>query len=99
MVDLHAITNLADKCAAQNRAAALHEDTLATVAIFLAAGVDPAQSTIFVQSHVRQHAELQWLLSCASPSSYCCSLRPPPPLLLVSSPPPPPLLSAPCGVS
>jgi tryptophanyl-tRNA synthetase len=34
-----------------------------TAAQFLAAGVDPARSTLFVQSHVHEHAELAWILA------------------------------------
>lgn len=56
VVDLHALTVSPD-------AEALRRRTRATAAQFLAAGVDPARSLIFVQSHVHQHAELAWLLS------------------------------------
>ena len=60
IVDLHAITGKYDK------------DTLAQrtrdMAIgLLAAGIDPAQATLFVQSHVPQHSELQWLLNSVTP--------------------------------
>ncbi len=36
-------------------------------ALYLASGIDPAKSTVFIQSHVRQHAELTWVLSCTTP--------------------------------
>ncbi|GCE76148.1 tryptophan--tRNA ligase [Cellulomonas biazotea] len=57
VVDLHALTVNPDP-------AVLRERTRRTAAQFLAAGVDPARSILFVQSHVPEHAELAWLLSC-----------------------------------
>ncbi len=56
VVDLHALTVAPDP-------ATLRERTRRTAAQFLAAGVDPARSIVFVQSHVHEHAELAWLLS------------------------------------
>ena len=38
-----------------------------TAGLYLACGVDPNVSRIFVQSHVPAHAELAWLLSCVTP--------------------------------
>ncbi|RXZ51477.1 tryptophan--tRNA ligase [Agromyces binzhouensis] len=55
VVDLHAITVTQDP-------ATLREATRRTAAQYLAAGVDPAGSTLFVQSHVPAHAELAWVL-------------------------------------
>lgn len=40
------------------------ERTLKQLAMFLACGLDPKKSVIYVQSQVRQHAELCWLLNC-----------------------------------
>ncbi|MEV7973227.1 tryptophan--tRNA ligase [Cellulomonas sp. NPDC089187] len=57
VVDLHALTVAPDP-------AVLRERTRRTAAQYLAAGVDPERSILFVQSHVSQHAELAWLLSC-----------------------------------
>lgn len=57
VVDLHAITVRQDPEALRNA-------TRDLVALYLAAGIDPEKSTIFVQSHVPQHAELGWLLNC-----------------------------------
>ena len=57
VVDLHAITVEQDP-------ASLRERTYATTAQYLAAGVDPERSTLFVQSHVSEHAELAWVLNC-----------------------------------
>jgi tryptophanyl-tRNA synthetase len=56
VVDLHAIT------VAQGPAA-LREQTESVAALFIAAGIDPAKASIFVQSHVRAHAELGWLFT------------------------------------
>ncbi|PSW19224.1 tryptophan--tRNA ligase [Photobacterium sanctipauli] len=57
VVDLHAITVRQDP-------KALHEATLDALAICLAVGVDPKKSSLFVQSHVPEHAQLGWLLNC-----------------------------------
>ena len=56
VVDLHALTVAPDP-------AVLTRRTRLTAAQFLAAGVDPAKSLLFVQSHVHEHAELAWILS------------------------------------
>ncbi|MEA5105273.1 tryptophan--tRNA ligase [Pantoea sp. S18] len=57
IVDLHAITVRQDPTA-------LRKATLDTLALYLACGIDPAKSTIFVQSHVPEHAQLSWVLNC-----------------------------------
>ena len=57
VVDLHAITVPQDP-------AVLRRRTLVTAAQYLALGIDPARSTIFVQSHVPAHTELAWVLGC-----------------------------------
>jgi tryptophanyl-tRNA synthetase len=57
IVDQHAITVRQD-------ANALRKATLDTLALYLACGIDPAKSTIFVQSHVPEHAQLSWVLNC-----------------------------------
>ena len=57
VVDLHALT-------VEVAPATLRDRTRATAAQYLSAGVDPAQSTLFVQSHVGEHAQLAWVLSC-----------------------------------
>lgn len=57
LVDQHAITVRPDP-------AALRKATLDGLALYLACGVDPEQSTIFIQSHVPEHAQLSWILSC-----------------------------------
>ena len=60
IVDMHAITELPDPDT-------LREEIRETAGIYLAAGLDPSKSTIFVQSHVRAHAECAWILSCVTP--------------------------------
>jgi len=57
VVDLHALTVATDP-------AVLRERTRRTAAQYLAAGVDPARSTLMVQSLVPEHTELSWILSC-----------------------------------
>ena len=48
----------------------LAQATRQAAAVYLAAGLDPEKVTIFVQSHVRAHAELCWLLNCATPMNW-----------------------------
>jgi tryptophanyl-tRNA synthetase len=57
IVNLHAITLPQDP-------KVLRQKTLDLARIYLAAGVDPEKSTIFIQSDVHEHAELTWILSC-----------------------------------
>jgi tryptophanyl-tRNA synthetase len=59
IVDLHAITLPKDP-------AQLHANILDVAALYLAVGLDPAKSVIFVQSDVSGHAELSWVLMCNS---------------------------------
>ncbi len=59
IVDLHAIT-------LPQEPAALREQSEAVAALFLAAGIDPAQASVFMQSHVPEHAELGWIMTTAS---------------------------------
>ncbi|QWL29714.1 tryptophan--tRNA ligase [Rathayibacter toxicus] len=56
VVDLHAIT-------VQQDPQQLRERTRATAAQYIAAGIDPDRSTLFIQSHVPAHAELAWILT------------------------------------
>ncbi|XP_042067674.1 tryptophan--tRNA ligase, chloroplastic/mitochondrial-like isoform X2 [Salvia splendens] len=60
IVDLHAIT-------LPYEAHKLSKATKDTAALYLACGVDPSKASVFVQSHVRAHVELMWLLSSATP--------------------------------
>src|SRR5438552_5870636 len=57
IVNLHAITN------AQNPKI-LAEKTRELARIYVAVGIDPEISTIFIQSDVSEHAELTWVLNC-----------------------------------
>lgn len=57
VVDLHAITVPQDP-------AVLRRRTLVTAAQYLALGIDPERSTVFVQSHVPEHTQLGWALGC-----------------------------------
>src|ERR1700756_166785 len=60
IVDLHAITVYQNP---QELAAKIRE----TAALFIAAGIDPEQSSIVVQSTIPGHTELAWLLTCVTP--------------------------------
>jgi tryptophanyl-tRNA synthetase len=57
VVNLHAITNPQDP-------KLLAEKTREVARLYLAAGIDPKVSTIFIQSDVPEHAELAWILNC-----------------------------------
>ena len=57
LVDQHAIT-------VRPNPNDLRNATLDGLALYLACGVDPEQSTIFIQSHVPEHAQLSWVLNC-----------------------------------
>jgi len=57
IVDMHAIT--VDK-----EPKDLRKNTLEVLANYLASGLDPDKNTLFIQSHVSEHAELSWVLNC-----------------------------------
>ncbi|QKW29058.1 tryptophan--tRNA ligase [Streptomyces seoulensis] len=57
LADLHAITVTQDP-------AELRANTRVAVAQLLAAGLDPDRCTLFVQSHVPEHAQLAWVMNC-----------------------------------
>lgn len=57
VVDMHAIT-------VRQKPADLRNRCLSFAAQYLAAGIDPNENIIFIQSHVPQHAELSWVLNC-----------------------------------
>ena len=59
IVNLHAITLPQDP-------ATLRQKTRDLARIYLAAGIDPERSTIFIQSDVPEHTELTWILACIS---------------------------------
>ena len=57
MADMHTIT-------VRQTPADLRRRTLEQLALYIASGLDPEKNTLFVQSHVHQHAELGWVLNC-----------------------------------
>ena len=57
VVDLHALT-------VRPEPAVLRQRTRVTAAQYLAGGVDPTRSAVFVQSHVPEHTQLTWVMSC-----------------------------------
>ncbi|PID52623.1 MAG: tryptophan--tRNA ligase [Candidatus Moraniibacteriota bacterium] len=59
VVDLHAITVAHDPDA-------LRKNVMEMVRVYLAAGIDQQKSLMFVQSHVRAHTELCWILNCTA---------------------------------
>ena len=59
MADLHTIT-------VRQNPADLRRRTLEQLAQYIACGLDPEKNTLFIQSHVHQHAELGWVLGCYS---------------------------------
>ena len=60
IVDLHAITVPQDPKELQHQ-------TRAVAALYIASGLDPSRCTVFVQSHVTEHAEATWILNCVTP--------------------------------
>jgi len=61
VVDLHAIT-----APDEHDPKLLRQRTLELAAVLYGVGVDPQRSTLFVQSHVREHSELAWLFNCVA---------------------------------
>lgn len=59
IVDMHAITVRQDPVK-------LRQHTLEAYALILACGIDPEKSIAFIQSHVKTHAELNWILACST---------------------------------
>ncbi len=57
VADLHAIT-------VRQEPAKLRRQIYSTYALLLALGIDPEKNTVFIQSHVPEHTQLSWLLSC-----------------------------------
>lgn len=60
VADLHALTVPRDP-------KQLRQDTLEVVAEYIAAGLDPKKSVIFIQNHILEHAELAWIFNCITP--------------------------------
>lgn len=59
IVDMHAITVKQDPVK-------LRQNSLEAYALIMACGIDPEKSIAFIQSHVKTHAELNWILSCST---------------------------------
>lgn len=59
LVNMHAITVEQDP-------KALYQRSLDFIALYLASGIDPEKSTVFIQSHVPEHSELAWILNCST---------------------------------
>lgn len=57
VVDMHAITVKQDPVK-------LRQSTMNSYALLMACGIDPEKSILFIQSHVKTHAELSWVLGC-----------------------------------
>lgn len=62
IVDLHALTLPENVSPIELRA-----KTREIASLYIACGIDPEKSTIFIQSHVKEHAELAWILNCVTP--------------------------------
>ena len=60
VADLHSLTVPRDP-------KKLRQDTLEVIAEYIAAGLDPKKSVIFIQNHVLEHAELAWIFNCITP--------------------------------
>ncbi len=63
LADLHALT-------VQQDPKVLKERTYSFFAQYLALGLDPQKNTIFVQSHIPEHTQLAWILTCLTPMGY-----------------------------
>lgn len=63
LADLHALTVFQDPKVLRDR-------TYSFFAQYLALGLDPKKNIIFVQSHVHEHTELSWILTCLTPMGY-----------------------------
>lgn len=63
LADLHALTVEQDP-------KVLRERTYSFLAQYLALGLDPKKNVIFVQSHVPEHTQLTWILTCLTPMGY-----------------------------
>ena len=57
IANLHSLT-------VRNNPEELKDNTLKIIAMYIAAGLDPEKNTLFIQSQVKEHAELSWILNC-----------------------------------
>lgn len=63
IVDWHAITIARDPHE-------FNQNIFNLAVMFFACGIDPQKASVFIQSHVKQHAELAWILSCLTPMGW-----------------------------
>jgi tryptophanyl-tRNA synthetase len=66
IADWHSLTELRDNYSAENKT----EEIKNLIINILALGLDPEKCTFFVQSHIKEHAELSWIFSCVTPVSF-----------------------------
>ena len=57
IANLHSLT-------VRNDPETLKNNTLKIIALYIAAGLDPEKNTIFIQSQIKEHTELSWILNC-----------------------------------
>lgn len=67
IVNLHALT-------ISPVPAELRRRTLDAAAMYIASGIDPERSTIFIQSHVPEHSQLAWVLNCFASMGECSKM-------------------------
>ena len=67
IADLHTLT-------VRQEAKVLREKTLDTIAMYIAGGINPELSTLFVQSHNPFHSQLQWILNCFTGFGECSKM-------------------------
>ncbi|MDR0927952.1 MAG: tryptophan--tRNA ligase [Ignavibacteria bacterium] len=67
IADLHTMT-------IRQEPSVLRDKTMDTIAMYVACGISPEKSTLFVQSHVPAHSQLQWILSCFTGYSECAKM-------------------------
>jgi len=67
IADLHAIT-------LKQKPIELQKNTFDCIAMYIACGIDPTHSTLFVQSHIPEHSQLQWVLTCWTGMGECAKM-------------------------
>ena len=67
IADLHTIT-------VKQKPEELRAKTLDALAMYIACGIDPKHSTLFVQSHIPEHSQLQWVLNCFTGMGECAKM-------------------------
>jgi tryptophanyl-tRNA synthetase len=67
VADLHTLT-------IRQKPEILRTKTLDTIAMYIACGINPEISTLFVQSHISAHSQLQWILNCYTQFGECSKM-------------------------